>query len=79
MNSKHFRVNVFVLPPLLGTMLLLAACLSNQKTLTAATSDVSITAGVCSVWKNVSYSSKDTDQTRLEVRSNNAARAAYCK
>jgi hypothetical protein len=79
MNSKSYNQIVFALPILLGTTLLLAACLSTPMTQTAATSDANITAGVCSVWKNVSYSSKDTDQTRLEVRANNAARTAYCK
>ena len=80
MNSKSYSQIVFALPMLLGTMLFLAACLSNPTTPTAATSDVKITAGVCTAWKPVSYSSKDTEQTRIEARANNAARKAYgCK
>jgi uncharacterized lipoprotein YajG len=32
---------------------------------------------VCHVWKPVSWSSKDTDQTITEVKANNAARKAW--
>ena len=32
----------------------------------------------CGVWKNVSWSSKDTPQTIIEVKTNNARREGYC-
>lgn len=80
MNSKFSKEHVFALPILLGTLLFLVACLSTQTTQTAATSDEKITAGVCSAWQPVSYSSKDTERTQIEVRANNAARIGYgCK
>jgi len=34
---------------------------------------------VCSVWKDVSWSKKDTDQTIKEVKVNNARREAWCQ
>jgi len=33
----------------------------------------------CSVWQNVSWSSKDTRQTIVEVKVNNARRKGYCE
>ena len=33
---------------------------------------------VCQVWKDVSWSSKDTTQTIIEVKVNNARREGYC-
>lgn len=33
---------------------------------------------VCAVWQPVSWSAKDTDQTILEVKANNARRAGWC-
>jgi hypothetical protein len=33
---------------------------------------------VCQVWKDVSWSSKDTTQTIIEVKINNARREGYC-
>ena len=79
MSLKFSKATVFVTPLLLGMTFLLAGCLLTPRTQTAATSDIHITAGVCSVWKPVTYSSRDTDQTQLEARANNAARKAYCK
>lgn len=32
----------------------------------------------CAVWKPVSWSAQDTDQTIREVKGNNARRAAWC-
>lgn len=63
--------------PMLATMLFLAGCLPTTTTHIAGT-EANIAAGVCRVWKPVTYSSRDTDQTRLEARANNAARDAYC-
>jgi hypothetical protein len=33
---------------------------------------------VCQVWKDISWSSKDTTQTIIEVKINNARREGYC-
>ena len=32
----------------------------------------------CEVWKDISWSKKDTDQTITEVKVNNARREGYC-
>jgi hypothetical protein len=34
---------------------------------------------ICSQWKGVGWSSKDTDQTIREVKANNARRKGYCE
>jgi hypothetical protein len=68
---------VWTLPLLLGMMCLLAGCQSILPTNTAAT-ERAVAANTCRAWKPISYSSRDTDQTRLEARANNAARDAYC-
>lgn len=34
---------------------------------------------VCSVWKDVSWSSKDTTGTIIEVKQNNARREGWCE
>lgn len=34
---------------------------------------------VCSVWRDVSWSKRDTDQTIREAKINNARRDAWCK
>lgn len=36
-------------------------------------------AAVCDVWRDVSWSKKDTDQTITEVKVNNARREGWCK
>lgn len=61
---------------MLAMMCFLAACQSSPATRIAAT-DAAVAADVCSVWRPVTYSSSDTDQTRREARANNAARLAY--
>ena len=33
----------------------------------------------CSVWKDISWSKKDTDQTITEIKVNNARREAWCQ
>jgi len=33
----------------------------------------------CSVWRDISWSSKDTRQTIVEVKVNNARRQGYCE
>jgi hypothetical protein len=42
------------------------------------TSTVETNASVCSVWKDISWSSKDTTGTIIEVRQNNARREGWC-
>jgi hypothetical protein len=37
------------------------------------------TEAACQVWKPISWSSKDTDQTIVEVKVNNARREGFCK
>lgn len=36
-------------------------------------------ASVCNVWKDVSWSSKDTTGTIIEVKINNARREGWCE
>lgn len=50
--------------------LLLLAC--TPLTRTSATD-------VCAVWRPVSWSSRDTPETVVEVKANNARRAAWCE
>jgi hypothetical protein len=38
-----------------------------------------INTQVCQVWKPVSWSSKDTDQTIREIKVNNARRGGWCE
>ena len=79
MNSSSFRASASTVLLMLGMTFCLGGCQSLQMTRTAATeADKSITDGVCEVWTSITYSSRDTDQTRLEVRANNAARGEYC-
>jgi hypothetical protein len=40
---------------------------------------VGTSPAVCSVWKDISWSSKDTPQTITEVKVNNARREGYCE
>ena len=79
MSSSSFKASALRTLLLLGMTSCLAGCLSLQTTPTAAIdADKAIAAEVCSVWVPVTYSSRDTEQTRLEARANNAARDAYC-
>jgi uncharacterized protein YceK len=52
---------------------LLSGCATTTKT-SVATNTV-----VCQQWRAVSWSKADTDRTLREVKSNNAARAAWCR
>ena len=63
---------------LLGLTCSLAGCLETRATRIAAT-DKRAAVAVCSAWLPTTYSSRDTPETQLGVRANNAARAAYCK
>lgn len=69
-------------PLLLGIALLLAACqaIETRTNETEGTVD-SIRRDVCSrIWKGVTTSRHDilTEQTKLEIAQDTAARAAYC-
>jgi hypothetical protein len=54
------------------SILLLAGC---SKTMGTAGTNVS----ACSVWKDISWATKDTPQTITEVKVNNARREGFCK
>jgi hypothetical protein len=61
--------------PVMLSMFLLAGC--------ASTTSLSVTTdngadAACSVWRPVSWSQKDTDQTIREVKINNARRDGFC-
>lgn len=82
MNWKDFMASAWMLPLLLAMMCVLAACSPTLTTLTGGTdapaAEASISADVCRAWKPVTYSSRDTGQTQLEARANNAGRDSYC-
>lgn len=79
MSSSSFKASALRTLLLLGMTSSLGGCLSLQTTPTAAIdADKAIAAEVCREWVSISYSSRDTEQTRLEARANNAARDAYC-
>jgi hypothetical protein len=59
----------FVLAMLL--MFPLMACSNRMAT-------VETNASVCGVWRDVSWSSKDTTSTIIEVKQNNARREGWC-
>lgn len=68
----------------LGMTLCLAGCQSIPTIPIAATEtpaqvEARLAAKTCKAWPVVTYSSRDTEQTQLEVRGSNAAREAYCK
>ena len=77
MNWKSVTASASTLPSLLAMMCLLAGCQSSRSTNIAAT-EKSIAADTCKALKPVTYSSRDTEQTKLNVRANNASRDAYC-
>jgi len=52
-------------------MCLLSGCASQTAT-------VETNSAVCTVWKDVSWSSKDTTGTIIEVKQNNARREGWC-
>ena len=52
-------------------LLLLTSCASTMGT-------VETNSAVCSVWRPVTWSTKDTDQTIREVKVSNARRKGYC-
>lgn len=59
---------------------LLAGCQSILTTRTAATeaNDFNIADLCARAWRPVTWSGRDTEQTQLEVRAINSARATFC-
>ncbi len=82
MSWKTFIGCAWTLLSLLAMTCGLVACQSIQTTLTGATdaakAERSNAVDVCRAWKDVTYSSRDTNRTQDEVRANNASRDAYC-
>lgn len=80
MKSRSCMADAFAPLKLLAMMFCLAGCQSVPTIPTAATkTEADIVADLCEhTWRPVTYSSHDTEQTRLETRANNAARDAYC-
>ena len=76
MKSTSCKAGGFVLPLLLGMMFLVVGC---SQTLSTQIGEIdrSIAAGVCKAFPAITYSSRDTERTQLEVRAHNAARVAY--
>jgi hypothetical protein len=65
---------------LIGLLTLSVASLpimSCQATRSAETSRA-IVGEVCRVWKPRTYSSRDTQESQLEIRRNNVSRDAFC-
>lgn len=69
MNETSGPVRRWMKRLALATTLLVAGC--TQTTGTAGTE-------ICSLWRPVSWSQKDTPQTVADVKVNNARRAGYC-
>lgn len=74
--------NAWMVPLLLAMTFGLAGCSPTLSTLTggtdAAKAAASIAADVCRAWKPTPYSIRDTPETQLGNRSNNASRDSYC-
>jgi uncharacterized lipoprotein YajG len=77
MNWKSSTASGSAALLMLATTSFLAGCSPTSSTLTVET-ESAIAADVCQAWQPVTYSSRDTEQTQLQARANNAARAAYC-
>lgn len=69
----------WMLPSMLATTCFLAGCSQTSTTLIAGT-EARIVSDTCRrAWRPISWSSRDTEQTQIEVRAGNAARKAYCR
>lgn len=78
MRWKSLMTSASIVLLMLAMVSLLAGCETIQPTHTTVT-ESRIAAGVCRVWQPVTYSnSRDTAETILQVRANNAARDTYC-
>jgi uncharacterized lipoprotein YajG len=64
--------------PLVTTCLLAGCQLTSTTRTNAAEAAAAIAADVCRAWQPTTYSSRDTAETQLGNRANNAARDAYC-
>lgn len=78
MRLKPLTASASIALSMLATVFLTAACSPTTQTRIAGT-EGQLAADVCRAWLPVTYSSRDTDQTQIEARANNAARAAYCR
>jgi hypothetical protein len=78
MTASPIRTTVRI-----GSLVVVALLVSGCATPTgriAADTDRHIAAGVCEVWRPVSYDSRrDTPETIAEAQANNRARAAFCQ
>lgn len=61
---------------MLATLSILTAC---QTTTNTVATDEAITAGVCSIFSPITWSSRDTAETIDQVRRHNAGRDEYCE
>lgn len=66
------------LASLFAVTLLLGGCVTTTDTAEIEARLLSKTA-VCKAWLPVSWSLKDTDQTILEAKQNNASRKVFCE
>lgn len=64
---------------LLGTPCLLAGCQLTSSTRIAVTEAAIIRDTCLHAWRPTTYSSRDTPETQLGNRANNAARAKWCE
>jgi len=79
MNSRFFKVKGLSALTLLVMTFSMVGCTQTLTTHSAGIeADKEAASAACKAWKPLTYSSKDTEQTQLEVRGNNAARGAYC-
>ena len=60
----RFVLAMLLMSPLMGCSSLTATSVTNN--------------AVCNVWRDVSWSSKDTTATIIEVKQNNARREGWC-
>jgi hypothetical protein len=56
----------------IALLMILPSCAS-------VTSTSATNGSACEVWKDISWSSKDTDQTIKDIKVNNARRDGWCK
>lgn len=79
MGSRAYKASGWTAPMMLAMTFSMVGCTQTLMTPSAGIeADKAAASAACEAWKPLTYSSKDTDQTQLEVRGNNAARGAYC-
>lgn len=86
MSSRSLKASVYAGPLMLATMFSVAACQSILPTPTAGTeeraaeAEAALARHICQeAWLPTTYSSRDTPETQLGNRANNAARDAFCR